>query len=796
MCACVFFTACGQSGLGDPEQPGGDQSDGASGDTDGSTELVTPEDADILALSYDRLQNADLQFDFSIELGNKTVKSVENGGTALSAAQNVVLSDTVAEEVFETGFDDEKWVQVEEFNYFESNQEHLDIMSEEARDLADYCIDNITVTNKAVEQGMYTYLLSYDAATDTVTAQCKTVYLEGDFENTRVSIYYDEDGDETVDMVRLINNSNSEQTEHIVYTKNKYYLIETYYVEEGWEGGMYNIQVAYKDKETGLWRGVSTAFNSQNPYLTGEGVYDYGNGMLNLQFIFETENALFEFNDRVIAMRFDGENWYETGSSVEADPDDKMELEQYSLYATDGVSCEQDWRLISTQIAALTGWKTLHIVLDTESEINSPYSEQYFRDEKDYLELDDGTRLIYGSVWTRDLGWLTPTDSSRYDAPYVAADGTTVDAADLGDEYVNFGNGIIQIYGEPKEIGGGVFNFGVSVDGSDAASELLYDCFVDSGLGFRNTSAILFKDMSDLQQNRTVYADQVFEYLFGCAYTADDFMSQCGVIIDNFADMKSSVGNSMEGLEKVQFKDLPDIVDVELVTLADKIEGTAQIDSNGVDFSGMTVNVPKSVIFREDSTYCVYVGWGSAKGSVSVSAFDDEVFEGKAMTFAGKSGLALPETTTEGEYTLVAFFGKRTDDGVIRLSETVPVAVEGDGASYQVSAGGGYLEHTIAMTNGVATLTVAFVDTQAPSVAIEGEADGNLTLGGPVTVGEFKQLVSVVDNYSSVSVSVEKDGAVLADDGLMSADEYTVVAVDEDGNRTEIVVVVAFETTM
>lgn len=121
MCACVFFTACGQSGLGDPEQPGGDQSDGASGDTDGSTELVTPEDADILALSYDRLQNADLQFDFSIELGNKTVKSVENGGTALSAAQNVVLSDTVAEEVFETGFDDEKWVQVEEFNYFESN---------------------------------------------------------------------------------------------------------------------------------------------------------------------------------------------------------------------------------------------------------------------------------------------------------------------------------------------------------------------------------------------------------------------------------------------------------------------------------------------------------------------------------------------------------------------------------------------------------------------------------------------------------------------------------------------------
>ncbi len=814
MCMCVFFAACAPSELGDTEQPGGDQSGDVSDDTeqpggdqsgdvsddtDEKPELVVPEDADILALSYDRLQNADLQFNFSIELGNKTVKSVVDNGIALSAAQNGVLSNTVADEIYETSSDDEKWIIADNYNYFESNQQLLDTLSETARNLADFCIDNITVTNKAVKLGASKYLLSYDAASDIVTAQCNTTYSDGIFISTRVSIYYDEDGDETVDMVRMTKNETSKQTEHIIYTKHKFYLIETQYVETGWEGELYNIQVAYNDKETGLWRGVSTSFESQNPYLTGEGVYDYGNGMLYLQFIFETENSLFQFDDRIIAMRFDGENWYETGSFVEADPNDKMELQQYYLSAVDGVSVEQDWRLISTQIALLTGWKTLHIVLDTESEINSPYIEQYFSNEKDYLELDNGTRLICGSKWTRDLGWLTPTDSSRFDAPYVAADGTMVDAADLGEEYVDFGTGIIQIYGKPKEIWGGVFHFGVSVEGYEAASELLYDCFVDSGLGFKNTSALLLKDMGYLQKNRTSFADQVFKFLFGCEYTADNIVHQCGVIQNNFADMAASVENSMEGLETVLFEDLPDIVDVDLVTLVDKIEGSAQIDENGVNFSGVTVDVPKSVIFKENSSYCVFVGWGNVKGLISVLAFDDEIFEGKEMTFAGKSGLALPETSTEGKYTLISFFGKRTDDGVIRLSETatIPVAIEETVVSYQVSASGGYYQHTIAVTNGVATLTVAFVDTQAPSlVEIEGAADGSLTLGGPVTVEEFKQRVSVVDNYSSVQVLVEKDGAVLADDESMSAGEYTVAAIDESGNRTEIVVVISFEKAL
>ena len=126
------------------------------------------DNADLLALSYEKLENADLSFNFTID---KTVKAVDNSAKAVAAANKADSRK------FETGYNnyvivpsDYNDYNEEGFDYFEQQNEFLERIRGSARNIADFAINNITVMNTVVNRGYYeNYLMDYDGKNDILT---------------------------------------------------------------------------------------------------------------------------------------------------------------------------------------------------------------------------------------------------------------------------------------------------------------------------------------------------------------------------------------------------------------------------------------------------------------------------------------------------------------------------------------------------------------------------------------------------------------------------------------------------
>ena len=81
---CLVFASCdppaGVEGGGETDVPGQGETDVPGQEEE--IEDVALDDADILAISYDRLENADLSFDFSIDLSAKGSELALSEGSA------------------------------------------------------------------------------------------------------------------------------------------------------------------------------------------------------------------------------------------------------------------------------------------------------------------------------------------------------------------------------------------------------------------------------------------------------------------------------------------------------------------------------------------------------------------------------------------------------------------------------------------------------------------------------------------------------------------------------------------
>ena len=180
----VVFVSCVDTV--NPDNVGGttDSGNQGGGETDYTTDI---EYADELALSYNRLENADLSFNFEI---TPAIAESANGLYNSSYVPDMAEDNgdgttyTVKKEDFYNKFED----YVPE-GYFDSEEQHLKSLSDMAKEIVDFVVDNITVLNRVVNYYSKSYYLGYDKENDVVTVCRQSKYSDSELVEIEKIIY-------------------------------------------------------------------------------------------------------------------------------------------------------------------------------------------------------------------------------------------------------------------------------------------------------------------------------------------------------------------------------------------------------------------------------------------------------------------------------------------------------------------------------------------------------------------------------------------------------------------------------
>lgn len=661
------------------------------------------DNADLLALSYEKLENADLSFNFAID---KTVKAVDNSAKAVAAANKADSRK------FETGYNnyvivpsDYNDYNEEGFDYFEQQNEFLERIRGSARNIADFAINNVTVMNTVVNRGYYeNYLMDYDSKNDILTVS-RFSYSDDTYtdleEFSRVKIYYDNDGDETVEMFNFVSKNKTVQNiERVVYTPNKYYYIINNYQNE-----TYSFDVAYNSQEG--WRGLSTYFNPDNPYLTGNGTYDYANGMINLRFLIEYNDTVYTFADYIIAYK----QGMETGSGVAAAPDDELRIKQYGVFSPAGLDIVCEANIISLNLRDIEGWDSVKFNGYVDRDVCYDYM---FDSADDVISLSNGTEInINNNIWTKEFGLIKEIDGVYYDKDDNVVNFVEENCAEI---FKIRANDMVYYWDQPnnpqKSYNGQIdFTYQDEKLPLDEQIALLSDCFKELGLslnGAENTDVI--DTLAYLQANKQRFTTDIFTYLLDKEYNAKEIRSAFKSIENELSVDENSIKSYLNEFEKIEYNNLPKKPEnIGLVNLSENIQGKAKLDKDGIDFSSIKVTVNKSIILSEDNKYTIVTGWSNATGTLFAEAFSPVIYSGNAMEFAGNAAVALP-ASVEGEYTLKSFFGKITENGYIRLSEIISTPVERfETFEIKIPAEGGYYLNKYYSEGNDIKLKVTFV---------------------------------------------------------------------------------------
>lgn len=676
----------------------------AAGCKNGNNAYTEIENADLLALSYDRLENADLSFNFSID------KSVSTASYSHKAEEKTLKAQHSRTSKEKTGYSvdgtDKSVILTPDiiveprytYEFFKDNEEYLERVSRSSRELADFAIENVTVMNTFIDFGYQKYLLDYDRENDVVTV---LNYLEMNgkiSEYKKISVYYDDDGDETVEYwfyKPMIDGNIIGRTEHAIYCADKtYYFAFNQFGKDSHTGNdyaTYNLTTAFK--EEGEWRGLHTIFSPYNPVFTHEGKYNYANGIINLEFMVEDGGEIYRLTDMIVPYR----NGFLIGSGVEALPDDEFRFDQYYINTpVVVVNCEAN--LISINMAALDGWSQVKSFTENDKDINK-------------LVLDNGKFAPQSGTWSDEYGWLNLiNDTVNYESYYIGEDGQRLEMDAV--EKTNMLDFRIELgvpYDENKVQNASLDFFKSNVE--EVGFDLVDECLKSCGLSFNGeASRTMLMDMKGVQGKKNGYLKGIYQSLCGAEYTVDNAIAYLLSLKNSLDNFEKYIVEAAKNYRIVSEKEIPEKpANLGLVEFAQNTAGKAVVTKDGIDFSAVSLSVKKSPLLSDGKTYGVTVGFSNSSGSVILDAFDSITYAKSNMNFTGKAGVALPEAE-EGEYTLVGFFGRVTEDGVIRLSEICAIAAERfDGFDVTVETEGGSYVYTYTYKNGEVKLTVTFV---------------------------------------------------------------------------------------
>ncbi len=800
--------------------------------------------ADILAYSYNRMENADLSFNFEVKAssqnsgGARLASNTSTGGAYVEDGKYIMPNTTQ--------------VEAPKTSFFDQYNDMLEGVRESCRETVDYVIEKVTVMDTIVNNFGNRYILHYDSENDIVTVYkyYESSSVPGTSDNKgnnqigstvvddngytlpavfddkitsleKITFYYDDHGCETVEYYRYdvskFNGIVDYTATSIVYTPGKKYSIKTY----GCQIDSQTLQIAsdegisitIADRTSGKWQGVSfSRLTRDSAYFTKQGGY---NGS-ELDFLFETDQGVFCVSGRILVSR-EGSIIY--GGDEPAMPEDEI------FFVADYVDAPGFFTMVdfekkaplyfSSRLDLFKGWNKA-VLNYTEGAFH-----MYYGGEGSYIEYENGIYVDSNATyWNEDLGFIKTIDAE--DGNYfLTEDGQTHDHTwfyenvDVNKTITLSGG---QMYINPETMqptSGLILDFSVTDSFTTMDNFRTEDLFGVTSkyfkyIGFEHEYYDVDKIINltnNVCRNTDVFVNNLSNSFLGCDFTVDNLKNYIVSECDKAKAVAQSFSGFRSSYEVVNMSNLPKLPsNFTAISLDGKVSGKVTVSQSGLDFSAVSVSVEKSILLGDQNEYGVCAVFEGDGIYAIENAFEVKKYANADMTITGKSSATVPALNV-GRYQLKLYFGKKIDGGYAKISNMVSANVNSfSDFTYQIQSDGGYYEYSFTYEGGKAYVDVVFVDQQAPTIELKNSTahQGNtyLAFNQGATVVDLIGAIKVSDNFDE-TITLTNDNVVLIIGGseqavsitssLVNQGRYKVMVKDAQGNlaSVEFIVVTA-----
>ena len=825
-------------GGGGTNPPGGGNGGGNGGGGYNPGDYTFDSVAEVLA-AKDRLEKVDFNFEFSMDSDTGAGQSYSTGEEYFSAA---TYSDVPggAQKVFSADRDAlvNSAIERSSYNMFENVSTMTEMAAQNARELADWFIENVYEMDVAIRHSVWTYYMHHDKVTDALYIEKFTdanEYVEEGYE--RVTIYYDSEGDEVIEIFSV----NGKFINKIVSCEGKYYEVLSTFMDNyggmelGWTDEykfVYSRVFAYK--ENGFWRGMDVYCNTHFSLFSDNGaIYPGSNECLTVNSFVETELGNLVFSSNLEPRHANGQKVCGWNEETMSDENVKVDGDYYKYY-TNGIEYLEgmidstyDQNYVPTftiSLHGLDGWDA--IVADIKDDVDLERGS-FYAEHMDELYLTSGGNKIPLNVWySKQHGYLTLDGYPNFGEFTRLSDGAIIPTDEM-----NFGecvevSAVVGLNAQCDKIERCQLSFyvhsldywdsekGEYIVSADVMTEeelqLIEYYLNEVGLTSGMNGISLPRLMINAFYDGNTITSNMFEKAMGFdisdpAENVSGFREYTAALIAEGENFQNSGRQAL--LDSYVTEDFSEdklnafkALGASILEISGNISGSVVVVDGEMNFEGLTVTLPRSTILSSNRNYVTVVTFSVGNDSATIPVYQNQDYSGNNLTFMNSGRFALPENLTTGTYVLSAYYARGTEDGNIRISDVVPVPVYEFAdfqTEYTLTIEGVEMTYTADYhyEDGKMVVVVDIKDVDPPEIHINGTAydeDTNTCTfmfegSKQMTV---KDLLSVLDIYDRVdgAIPAETDHIRLGGQRvaitkkLIAGEVYVVTVSDARGN--------------
>ena len=350
----------------------------------------------------------------------------------------------------------------------------------------------------------------------------------------------------------------------------------------------------------------------------------------------------------------------------------------------------------------------------------------------------------------------------------------------------------------------------VNATNLDELVSMLTTYFNTVGLSYKHgNTAELFREVAQIFENYEAIGRKISIVNDIAPMSVETYVSyQSYVDTHAFITSYLSIRDTLIGMQStfavINQTEMPSKDDLNKITLIDtasNLSGSLQAVEQSISTSGLTATLKRSPLLQQGKSYTLYYALQVGGTYIILGHETPLAFSGQDLTFTGNQTLVIPEDLMLGEYELVTFFGKVVEDTYLRVSNPLPLSVNGLEAFHITTPDDIFEMATDAYVyldqNGL-KVSVTSIDIYPPKVTIE---NSDLIYQGEVAIDEWMMplgstvqdlidLLSMTDNFDGLitpNVSkIQKDGALVNATDLLTETGWTITVMDANGNMTKI----------
>ena len=648
-------------------------------------------------------------------------------------------------------------------------------MTTQAKAMSEWAVDHLTVMDTWVQFPNHEYLLRYDPMQDVVELYLNMQYPEtGSISYRKVRIYYNDLGEEVIEL--WINE---------YFSIGTYYGTASYYNTVG--GKDFNSYTFWLDQD---FKPKDDLFHFRGVNRNVNGGYDYYSnfdGMISGEYGWYTTKVLYDQNNQ--------------STSIPSSP-------TFMIYTPDAhsnvlsVSGSPGFYHIQLYLPSMNGLSGLlfsengltHVNQDSEETIQMLMDEGLTPLPNQYL-FNNSLHNAYSGILTTNGSFLHTDPLWNQQVRHVK---TYIQVGKEGaKEYSNYHNYF------------GMMHLTINAPSLTDALTILSNYLDYLGLSYKYgetsgflSEAVYFYENSTENTRNLVMMNQGFGY-FDLPFKDDStsFATFFEFIkgVAYFTDEMNDLLENRPHIQNNQMPPLPDRSRITLVPIDDVFTGKAIIQEGVIDASDIHFTVPRTVLLQENRQYQVVYAL-QVGGKIYPFAMDSmHTLQSTELSFSLQPSIPLPHPPLSGEFQIVIFLAKYTDQGMIRISSIVPLPFEPfdgfygsmDDTSKQLS-----FDYLYEFIQGEVLVKSVFTDRFPPIISVNDEQhyqfnQSILTLELPygTTISTWIESLKVWDYVDGFLPLLEanilyNDTPITSFQEVLLPGTYTLIVSDSSGNET------------